>query len=47
MNDYRAFACQRRDGRWVAFKNQRESPAARGGSTSQENLQRLINQMLR
>ncbi len=41
-----AFACQNRSGRWVAYKNQRESPA---GSTNRShvNLQRLMQQMLR
>ena len=46
MNMYRAFACQDRRGRWIAYKNQRESPAGRI-NRSQVNLQRLIQQMLR
>ena len=46
MNDYRAFACQRRDGRWVAYKNQSESPAGRRTRSNVGNLQDFIQQIL-
>ena len=38
MNTYRAFACQARDGRWIAYKNSGEAPLARSRSSGPGDL---------
>ncbi|MDE0388416.1 MAG: hypothetical protein OXI75_06945 [Rhodospirillales bacterium] len=45
MNTYRAFACQARDGRWVAYKNRGEAPV--GPDPNQARMRQFIQQMLK
>ena len=46
MDTYRAFACQTRDGRWIAYKNRSESPAGRRTGSNVEDLQDFIQKIL-